>query len=158
MSYLSTYKAILGDVNELVIGTNHLRDLQEDGTRLSQILTYQTRLTAISDAAMTHVAVVGGRHDIFQLLVREDIDGDEVALRVTVLPSLRSRHFDHLTSCKIRYETTTANQTFLHTGYQTTLHTLTLQGLPLITRYPPLRMAPACWGKVLEAPASEVSK
>ena len=30
MSYLNTYKAILGDVNELVISTNNLRDLQRD--------------------------------------------------------------------------------------------------------------------------------
>ncbi len=35
---------------------------------------------------------------------------------------------------------------------------LTLQGRPLITRKPFLRMVPACWGYVREAPASALSK
>lgn len=39
---------------------------------------------------------MGGGRQIFQLLAGEDVDGDQVNLRVTVLASLGGRHFDDL--------------------------------------------------------------
>lgn len=42
------------------------------------------------------IHVVGGGREIFKLLVREDIGGDKVNLRVTVLASLGGRHINDL--------------------------------------------------------------
>ena len=39
---------------------------------------------------------MGGWRQIFQLLSREDVDGDDVDFGVTVLASLGGRHFDDL--------------------------------------------------------------
>lgn len=44
----------------------------------------------------THVNIVGGRAHILQLLAREDVCSSEVALRMTVLSGLRSRHINDL--------------------------------------------------------------
>ena len=43
-----------------------------------------------------NVHIVGRRRQIFQLLSREDVDGDDMDLSVTVLASLGGRHFDDL--------------------------------------------------------------
>jgi hypothetical protein len=42
------------------------------------------------------VHVVGGWRQIFQLLAREDVDGDDVDLGMTVLAGLGGGHFDDL--------------------------------------------------------------
>ena len=39
---------------------------------------------------------VGGRDNVLVLLASEDIDGNEVALGMAVLPRLRGRHRAHL--------------------------------------------------------------
>ena len=39
---------------------------------------------------------MGGRGQIFQLLAVEDVEGDQMDLRVTVLSSLRGGHVDDL--------------------------------------------------------------
>ena len=43
-----------------------------------------------------HLHVVGGGAEIFQLLLGEDIDGNQMHFGVTVLASLGSAHFDDL--------------------------------------------------------------
>lgn len=53
--------------------------------------THDGRLVKVS-----YITIVRRRNNILELLPSEDIDCDEVALGVTVLPSLRSRHFDNL--------------------------------------------------------------
>lgn len=45
---------------------------------------------------MGHLHVVGRWREILELLVGEDIDGDQMDLCVTVLASLGSGHFDDL--------------------------------------------------------------
>lgn len=42
------------------------------------------------------IHVVGGRAEIFVLLLGEDVEGDKVDLGVTVLASLGGRHVDNL--------------------------------------------------------------
>jgi hypothetical protein len=49
---------------------------------------------ATADVGDIHV--VGGRAEIFVLLLGEDVEGDEVDLSVTVLTSLGGRHIDDL--------------------------------------------------------------
>ena len=44
----------------------------------------------------THVAVVRGRSQVLILLASEDVDGDEVALCVTVLAGLRGGDISYL--------------------------------------------------------------
>ena len=43
-----------------------------------------------------NVHVVGGREQLFELLVGENVDGDQVNLGVTVLAGLGGGHFDDL--------------------------------------------------------------
>ena len=55
--------------------------------------TYELVLVA-DDVGDVHV--VGGRGQIFQLLARKDVDGDDMDLGVTVLACLGGRHLDNL--------------------------------------------------------------
>lgn len=57
-----------------------------------------------------NVHVVGGRGEIFQLLVGEDVDGDQVDLGVTVLAGLRGRHVDDLARTALDDDVTTLPQ------------------------------------------------
>ncbi len=44
----------------------------------------------------THITIVGRGDNILEFLAGKDIDCHEVTLGVTMLPSLRGRHLDHL--------------------------------------------------------------
>jgi hypothetical protein len=48
---------------------------------------------------------VGGRNDIFQFLVGEDINGGEVAFSMTVLTSLGGRYINNLNIICKRFKT-----------------------------------------------------
>ena len=50
---------------------------------------------------------MGGRAEIFQLLLGEDVDGDQMDLGVTVLSSLGSRHVDDLTGSSLDEDVST---------------------------------------------------
>jgi hypothetical protein len=56
----------------------------------------QTHELVLLAADIGDVHVVGGRAEFFQLLVGEDVDGDQVDLGVAVLASLGGGHFDNL--------------------------------------------------------------
>jgi len=62
------HKSILGDIDELVVGTHDLGN----------------------------ITIVRRRHDILELLPGEDIDTDEVTFSVTVLAGLGSRNLNNL--------------------------------------------------------------
>jgi hypothetical protein len=63
--------------------------------------TYELEFLAGDDG---DVHVVGGRRQIFQLLVGEDVEGDQVNLGVTVLASLGGGHFDDLARATLDHD------------------------------------------------------
>jgi len=69
-------EAIVADVDELEVATRHVR----------------------------HVNVVRRRAQIFILLAREDVETDEMHLRMTVLARLGRRHFDHLARTRLDHD------------------------------------------------------
>lgn len=70
-------------------------------------MTYEL-VFATGDVGDVHV--VGGGGEIFQLLVGEDVDGDDVDLGVTVLASLGGRHFNDLAGTTLDDNVTVLSQ------------------------------------------------
>lgn len=59
-------------------------------------VVFDVRELVFSASDVGDVHVVGGWAELFKLLSSENIDGDQVDLRVTVLSGLRGAHFDNL--------------------------------------------------------------
>ena len=82
--YFAYLCGALADVNVILFPT---------GQSLSNISTYKLVLLTTD---VRNIHIVGRRGQILQLLAREQVDGDQVDLGVTVLAGLGGRHVDDL--------------------------------------------------------------
>lgn len=104
-----TYKTIFRDVNKLIISSVHMRHLKELSTVTSVFLSVlgnkcylpelklgEKELAKQKDTERTHIAVVGGRNNIFELFAIEYVDSHKVTLGMAVLAGFRGGDFDNL--------------------------------------------------------------
>ena len=86
-------------------GSQYGSHVEPDKTKtkknLNQIMSYKSNLVKFS--FKTYITIVGRWNNILELLSSEDINSNEVTLRVTVLTSLRSRNLNNL-SIKNKYQ------------------------------------------------------
>jgi hypothetical protein len=86
--------AVVGhEREEAVVGNVELREWLAEASRTFPEATYELEL-ATGDIGDVHV--VGGGAEFLELLVGEDVDGDEMDLGVAVLASLGGGHLDNL--------------------------------------------------------------
>jgi len=94
--------------HELLVGAETILDRLPDGIVLGEhqvgllvtAVVHQAKVAVVADVEqgvvlaqdVGHVIVVRGRDQLLKLLAGEDIDGDEMALGVTVLASLGGGH------------------------------------------------------------------
>jgi len=108
---LLTHSSKDNDVGVLAVLVEHLVDLVTnlaigdlDVVLGGAVVGHEGEETVVSNVEelvlatgdVRNVHVVGGRAEIFQLLLGEDVDGDQMDLGVTVLSGLGGGHLDNL--------------------------------------------------------------
>jgi len=93
-----TADVTLGDLNIVLRGAIWSHQIKESFVNVDKLVF------GTSDIGDIHV--VRGRTDIFQFLAGEDIDGDKVNFRVSVLTGLRGRHVHDLAGATLDNDVT----------------------------------------------------